>query len=62
MELLWRFLLGGTLVSLFALIGDVVRPKRVAGIFAGAPPLALTLAGIVWVIVATSLAWLNRRL
>src|SRR5262249_35851605 len=29
------------LVSLFALIGDVVRPKRFAGIFGGAPSVAL---------------------
>jgi hypothetical protein len=41
MELLWRFLLGGALVSLFALIGDVLRPKRLAGIFGGAPSVAL---------------------
>ena len=41
MELLWRFLLGGALVSLFALIGDIVRPKRFAGIFGGAPSVAL---------------------
>jgi hypothetical protein len=40
-ELLWRFLLGGVLVSLFALIGDVVRPKRFAGIFGGASSVAL---------------------
>jgi uncharacterized membrane protein (GlpM family) len=41
MDLLWRFLLGGTIVSLFALIGDVVRPKRFAGLFGGAPSVAL---------------------
>ena len=41
MELLWRFLLGGAMVSLFALIGDVLRPKRFAGIFGGAPSVAL---------------------
>jgi uncharacterized membrane protein (GlpM family) len=41
MELLWRFLLGGAMVSLFALIGDAVRPKRFAGIFGGAPSVAL---------------------
>jgi hypothetical protein len=41
MELVWRFLLGGVLVSLFALIGDVVQPKRFAGIFGGAPSVAL---------------------
>ena len=41
MQLLWRFLLGGALVSLFALLGDVLRPKRLAGIFGGAPSVAL---------------------
>jgi hypothetical protein len=41
MQLLWRFLLGGALVSAFALIGDVVRPKRFAGLFAAAPSVAI---------------------
>lgn len=41
MDLLWRFLLGGAIVSLFAFVGDVVRPKRFAGIFGGAPSVAL---------------------
>jgi uncharacterized membrane protein (GlpM family) len=41
MDLLWRFLLGGAIVSLFAFLGDVVRPKRFAGIFGGAPSVAL---------------------
>ena len=41
MQLLWRFLLGGALVSLFALLGDVLRPRRLAGIFGGAPSVAL---------------------
>jgi len=41
MELLWHFLLGGGLASLFALAGDVVRPRRFAGIFGGAPSVAL---------------------
>lgn len=41
MQLLVRFLLGGLIVSLFALIGDVVRPKRFAGLFGAAPSVAL---------------------
>lgn len=41
MELLWRFLLGGAFVSLFALVGDVLRPKRFAGLFGAAPSVAL---------------------
>lgn len=41
MQLLWRFLLGGALVSAFAFIGDIVRPKRFAGLFAAAPSVAI---------------------
>jgi Protein of unknown function (DUF3147) len=41
MDLLWRFLLGGLAVSTFALIGDVVRPRRFGGLFAAAPSVAL---------------------
>jgi hypothetical protein len=40
-ELLIRFLVGGSLVALFALLGDAFSPKSFAGIFAGAPPVAL---------------------
>ncbi|HEY6482401.1 MAG TPA: DUF3147 family protein [Steroidobacteraceae bacterium] len=41
MQLLFRFLIGGTVVLLFALLGDVVRPKSFAGIFGAAPSVAL---------------------
>jgi uncharacterized membrane protein (GlpM family) len=41
MDLVWRFVLGGAIVSLFALIGDVVRPQRFAGLFSAAPSVAL---------------------
>jgi hypothetical protein len=41
MEMLMRFLIGGTLVSLFAAFGDVARPKSFAGIFGAAPSIAL---------------------
>jgi Protein of unknown function (DUF3147) len=36
-----RFLLGGLIVSLFAIIGDVLRPKGFAGLFGAAPSIAL---------------------
>lgn len=39
--LLFRFLLGATLVSLFAAIGSAFKPKTFAGIFGAAPPIAL---------------------
>lgn len=41
MELVYRFLLGGLIVSLFAVIADVVRPKGFAGLFGAAPSVAL---------------------
>jgi hypothetical protein len=36
-----RFFLGGTIVSLFALIGTVLRPPSFAGIFGSAPSVAI---------------------
>jgi hypothetical protein len=41
MESVYRFLLGGLIVSLFAIIGDVLRPKGFAGLFGAAPSVAL---------------------
>lgn len=40
-ELVLRFLVGGTLVAAFALLGDMFAPKSFAGLFAGAPSVAL---------------------
>jgi Protein of unknown function (DUF3147) len=40
-ELIFRFLIGGTLVLVFAFIGDLVRPKSFAGLFGAAPSVAL---------------------
>lgn len=41
MELLFRFLAGGILVSAFALCGNVLQPKNFAGLFGAAPSVAL---------------------
>jgi hypothetical protein len=41
MQLIIRFLVGGALLSLFAVLGDVLKPKGLAGLFAAAPPVAL---------------------
>ena len=46
MELLARFLIGGTVVSLFSLLGDVFKPKSFAGLFGGAPSVALASLGL----------------
>jgi hypothetical protein len=40
-EYVVRFLVGGTVVSIFAMIGDVLRPKSFAGLFGAAPSVAL---------------------
>lgn len=39
--LLARAVVGGSLVVAFALIGEVVKPKRFAGVFGAAPSVAL---------------------
>jgi len=36
-----RFLIGGVMVSAFAVIGDLFEPKSFAGIFGAAPSVAL---------------------
>jgi uncharacterized membrane protein (GlpM family) len=41
MDYVVRFVVGGLIVSLFALLGDVLRPKRFAGLFGAAPSVAL---------------------
>jgi hypothetical protein len=40
-DLVVRFLIGGAIVSLFSLLGDLLRPKSFAGLFAAAPSIAL---------------------
>jgi Protein of unknown function (DUF3147) len=41
MDYLVRFVAGGVVVSLFAIVGDVLRPKSFAGLFGAAPSVAL---------------------
>jgi hypothetical protein len=49
MEYLIRFLAGGLVVSAFAVLGDVLRPKSFAGLFGAAPSVALaTLSLALW--------------
>jgi hypothetical protein len=45
-EFITRFAIGGVIVSLFAVIAEVFRPKSFAGLFAAAPSVALTTLGI----------------
>jgi hypothetical protein len=45
-DLLLRFLIGGIAVSLFAFIGDLLKPKSFAGLFSAAPSIALGSLGL----------------
>ncbi len=46
LELLVRFVIGGVVVSVFAMLGDVFRPKSFAGLFGAAPSIALATLGL----------------
>jgi uncharacterized membrane protein (GlpM family) len=41
MQLVFRFIVGGLMVSLFAVISDGLKPKSFAGLFGAAPSVAL---------------------
>jgi hypothetical protein len=45
-ELIIRFLIGGVVVSLFAIIGNILRPKSFAGLFGAAPSISLATLGL----------------
>ena len=40
-DFLIRFFVGGVVVSVFAILGDILRPKSFAGLFGAAPSIAL---------------------
>jgi len=46
MELVFRFIVGGVVVSLFAVLGDVFKPKSFAGLFGAAPSVAIATLGL----------------
>ena len=41
-----RFLIGGGVVSIFAILGDLFKPKSFAGLFGAAPSVALATLGL----------------
>jgi Protein of unknown function (DUF3147) len=45
-ELVLRFVIGGLVVSAFATLGDVLKPKSFAGLFGAAPSIALATLGL----------------
>ena len=60
-EIAIRFVLGGLIVSVFALIGDLLRPKSFAGIFGAAPSVALATLGLTFFAHGGSYAGLEGR-
>ena len=45
-EIFLRFLIGGVVVSLFSVLGDLFRPKSFSGLFGAAPSIALASVGL----------------
>ncbi len=46
MQFIFRFVVGGVIVSVFAALGDVLKPKSFAGLFGAAPSVALATLGL----------------
>ena len=46
LQLLFRFAVGGTMVTLFAFLADLLKPKSFAGLFGAAPSVALATLGL----------------
>jgi hypothetical protein len=60
-DLLIRFLVGGSVVSGFALIGDLLKPKSFAGLFGAAPSIALSVLGLTIVSEGVAYARMEAR-
>ena len=60
-EWLIRFVLGGVPVSAFAVLGDLFRPKTLAGIFGAAPSVALASLGLAFVTKGAEYAGIETR-
>jgi tetrahydromethanopterin S-methyltransferase subunit C len=65
-QLVFRFLVGGLIVSLFAALADVLKPKSFAGLFGAAPSvglatLALTVVAFITCRLLTRFRWRALR-
>ncbi len=45
-EIVLRWVIGGTVVSIFSLAGSLFKPKSFGGLFGGAPSIALATLGL----------------
>jgi hypothetical protein len=60
-QIIIRFLVGGVVVSVFALLGDLLKPKSFAGLFGAAPSVALATLGLTVVTEGASYASTEGR-
>jgi hypothetical protein len=60
-QILIRFLIGGAIVSAFAIVGDLLKPKSFAGLFGAAPSVALATLGLTVASEGASYAALEAR-
>jgi hypothetical protein len=56
-----RFIVGGAIVSAFAIIGDVLKPKSFAGLFGAAPSVALATLALTVMSEGSSFAAIEGR-
>jgi len=60
-EIVLRFFIGGVVVSAFAVLGDLFRPKSFAGLFGAAPSIALATLDLTIATEGASYAALEAR-
>lgn len=61
MQWIIRFVVGGIIISLFASLGDVIKPKGFAGLFGAAPSVALATLGLTVLNEGTKFASIEAR-
>jgi hypothetical protein len=61
MQWVIRFVVGGVLISLFATLGDVLKPKGFAGLFGAAPSVALATLALTIAIEGKEFASIEAR-
>jgi hypothetical protein len=60
-QILARFIIGGAIVSAFAIVGDILKPKSFAGLFGAAPSVALATLAMTVVSDGSSYAAIEGR-
>src|SRR5215475_3331624 len=61
LQIVFRFLVGGLVVSLFAALADTLKPKSFAGLFGAAPSVALATLGLTIAVDGKSYAAVEAR-